>query len=243
MGDGNSGASLADAVGKRIELTATERQALARLDQRERSVRRGGTLQRERDRAAELFVLRRGMMMSYLLLDDGGRQILRFFFPGDVMGLSGAIYRETPETLCAVTECAVSVFDRGALAQMAEQHPRLALVFLATNQAERVAITDRLAAVGRASAKARVGGLLLELNERLGDQDSFVLPLTQEEIGDATGLTSVHVNRMLRQLEQEGLVARDGNRVTLRDPRALARDSGFVDRMTGLDLSWLPPGR
>lgn len=243
MGDGNSGASLADAVGKRIELTAAERQALARLDQRERTVRRGGILQRERDRAGELFVLRRGMMMSYLLLDDGGRQILRFFFPGDVMGLSGAIYRETPETLYAVTECAVSVFDRGALAQLAEQHPRLALVFLATNQAERVAITDRLAAVGRASAKARVGGLLLELNERLGDQDSFVLPLTQEEIGDATGLTSVHVNRMLRQLEQEGLVARDGNRVTLRDPRGLARDSGFVDRMTGLDLSWLPPGR
>lgn len=239
MGDERS-ASLADACGRWIRLTDAERQALARLDQRERSVRRGGVIQRERDRAAELFVLRRGMMMSYVLLDDGGRQILRFCFPGEVMGLSGAIYAETPETLCAVTECAVSVFDRAALANVVQEHPRLGLLFLATNQAERVSMTDRLAAVGRASAKARVAGLLLELGLRLGDGTSFVLPLTQEEIGDATGLTSVHVNRMLRQLEQEGLIARDGNHVTLRDARALARDSGFVNRMTGLDLSWLP---
>ena len=62
-------------------------------------------------------------------------------------------------------------------------------------------------------------------------------------MGDATGLTSVHVNRMLRQIEQEGLIARDGNVVTLLDARALTRDSGFIDRTTGLDLSWLPPGR
>lgn len=243
MGDARSVASLVDAFAKQIELTDAERIALARLDQRERNVRRGGILQRERDRTTELFVLRRGMAMSYVLLDDGGRQILRFFFPGDVMGLSGAIYRETPETLCAVTECAVAPFDRTALAQLIDQHPRLATVFLAINQAERVAMTDRLAAVGRASAKARVGGLLIELSQRLGEQGSFVLPLTQEEIGDATGLTSVHVNRMLRQLEQDGLIARDGNRVTIRDLRALARDSGYVDRIMGLDLSWLPAGR
>lgn len=243
MGVTSSAGSLVDAFGKQIDLTEGERQALARLDQRERTVRRGGVIQRERDRTAELFVLRRGMMMSYLLLDDGGRQILRFFFPGDVMGLSGAIYRETPETISAITECAVAAFDRAALAQLIDQHPRLALVFLAINQAERVAITDRLAAVGRASAKVRVGGLLLELSERLGDAGGFHLPLTQEEIGDATGLTSVHVNRMMRQLEQEGLIIRDGSRVTLRDPRALARESGFTNRMTGLDLGWLQPGR
>ncbi len=71
----------------------------------------------------------------------------------------------------------------------------------------------------------------------------FALGLTQEEIGDATGLTSVHVNRMLRQLEEEGMIARGSGRVTLTDERALARAANYVDRYEGLDLSWLPAPR
>jgi len=73
--------------------------------------------------------------------------------------------------------------------------------------------------------------------------DSFVLGLTQEEIGDATGLTAVHVNRMLRQLEDDGLIAREAGRVRFRDERSLARSANFIDRYAGLELGWLPPSR
>ncbi|MBL7372783.1 winged helix-turn-helix domain-containing protein, partial [Escherichia coli] len=55
-----------------------------------------------------------------------------------------------------------------------------------------------------------------------------------------TGLTAVHVNRMLRQLEEEGLIAREGGRMTLLDERALVRAANYVNRYEGLDLSWLP---
>ena len=72
---------------------------------------------------------------------------------------------------------------------------------------------------------------------------SFVLGLTQEEIGDATGLTAVHVNRMLRQLEEDGMIARDSGRLTLVNEPALAREANYVDRFDGLDLSWLPASR
>ena len=70
-----------------------------------------------------------------------------------------------------------------------------------------------------------------------------MLGLTQEEIGDATGLTAVHVNRMLRQFEEEGMIARDAGRVRFRDERALARSANYVDRYEGLDLGWLPESR
>jgi len=73
--------------------------------------------------------------------------------------------------------------------------------------------------------------------------DSFVLGLTQEEVGDATGLTAVHVNRMLRQLEDEGMIARENGHVTFTDERSLARAANFVDRYAGLDLGWLPAAR
>ncbi|MEO6215592.1 MAG: Crp/Fnr family transcriptional regulator [Sphingomonas sp.] len=231
-----------------IALTSAEHAALEQLEERERNLRRGATLQRENDVGAELFILRKGMMMSSVLLDDGSRQILRFLFPGDMIAVSALVYREAPETITALTDAIVSPFERSAMSRVISSHPRLAALILVYNQIERATLTDRLAALGRTSAKARVAAILLEMGSRLRMLDkelgnSFTLGLTQEEIGDATGLTAVHVNRMLRQLEEEGVIARVGGRVTLTDERALARAAKFVDRHAGLDLRWLPAGR
>jgi CRP-like cAMP-binding protein len=231
-----------------VELSPGESAALEKLEERQRQLRRGAVLQRENEACKELFVLRKGLMMSYVLLDDGSRQILRFLFPGDLLGVSNAIYQEAPETLAALSDCVVSPFDRAALAAIMREHPRLSALILVYCQIERVALTDRLAALGRTSAKARVAALLLDLRNRLRTTDksiasAFALGLTQEEIGDATGLTAVHVNRMLRQLEEDGLITRDSGRVTLRDERALARAANYVNRYQGLDLGWLPQPR
>lgn len=229
-------------------LTPAEQAALDRLEERERALRRGGTLLREKDRAGELYVLRKGLMMSSVLLDDGSRQILRFLFPGDLIAISSLVYREAPETVTALTDAAVASFERSALSRLLADHPRLAALLLACDQIERVALTDRLAALGRTSAKARVAAILIEIRDRLRMMDksvgeSFALGLTQEEIGDATGLTAVHVNRMLRQLEEEGMIARESGRLTFTDERALCRAANYVDRYAGLDLSWLPEAR
>ncbi|MEN3745790.1 Crp/Fnr family transcriptional regulator [Sphingomonas sp. HF-S3] len=240
-----AGSCFAEVLSDLVELTGAEQAALEKLEERQRTVRRGAVLQRENEKCGELYVLRKGLMMSYVLLDDGSRQILRFLFPGDMLGVSSMIYREAPETLAALSDCIVSPFDRSALSDLMTRHPRLSAMVLVYCQVERVSLTDRLAALGRTSAKARVAALLLDLRDRLRTtdksvEDAFQLGLTQEEVGDATGLTAVHVNRMLRQLEEEGLIARDSGRVTLRDERALARAANYVNRFEGLDLSWLP---
>ena len=231
-----------------IELSVAEHRALARLEERERHLRRSATLQRENDRADDLYILRKGMMMSSVLLDDGSRQILRFHFPGDMLAVSGIVYREAPETITALSDCVVCPFERRALGSLITDHPRLAALVMVYNQIERAALTDRLAALGRTSAKARVAAILIEMRNRMrmldkGISDSFMLGLTQEEIGDATGLTAVHVNRMLRQLEEEGMIAREAGRVTFLNERALARAGNFIDRYAGLDLNWLPEAR
>ena len=238
----------ANRFGDLIDLTAAERGALARLEERTRPLRRGHILVRENDPQAELFVLSGGMMMSYVLLDDGSRQILRFLFPGDMMGSSALVYRRSVETIAAVTDCVVCPFDRQALTTLMAQQPRLSALMMVMNQLERVALTDRLASLGRTSARARVAALLLEIRHSVAaadrsDQPSFTLGLTQEEIGDATGLTAVHVNRMLRQLEEEELIARSNGCITLRDVATLSRVANYVNRLEGLDLGWLPaPG-
>ena len=242
------GSCFADILSELVDLSQGERDALHKLEERKRHIRRGAVLQRENEAGGELFVLRKGLMMSYVLLDDGSRQILRFLYPGDLLGICSSIYREAPETLAALSDCVVSPFDRGALADIMTEHPRLSALILVYAQIERVALTDRLTALGRTNAKARVAALLLELRNRLRATDKsidnvFALGLTQEEIGDATGLTAVHVNRMLRQLEEDGLITREAGRVTIKDERALARSANYVNRYEGLDLGWLPKPR
>ncbi|WP_335297565.1 Crp/Fnr family transcriptional regulator [Sphingomonas adhaesiva] len=237
--------SFADQIGDILDVTPDERRALERLLERERIVRRGTTLVRENDRSTELFALKSGMMMAYVLLDDGSRQVLRFLFPGNMIGMAVVAYGKAPQTLVALADSVVASIDRTQLADLMYRHPRVALAIAGLEQVERSALTDRLAGVGRTSARARVAAVLLDIRDRMRRCDpsigaAFSLGLTQEEIGDATGLTAVHVNRMLRQLEDQALIARNAGRVTILDEPALVRAANYVDRMAGLDLSWLP---
>ena len=237
---------LAERLGELIDLSASERAALDTLEHRERTLRRGAVLLREKDKSSELFVVRRGTLMSYVLLPDGSRQILRFLYRGDLIAMAGLVYRSSPETVMALTESAVAPLERAAVATLSVAHPRLAALLIAVDQIERVALTDRLAGLGRTSAQARIAAVLLDIRDRLrrsGEavEHGFALPLTQEEIGDASGLTAVHVNRMLRQLEDGGLIARTGGRVVLTDEARLARTANYVDRLARVDLSWLAP--
>jgi CRP/FNR family transcriptional regulator, anaerobic regulatory protein len=238
----------ADFVGRHVDLTTTERAALLRLEDRVRPLRRGAVLLRANDRTTDLFMLRRGVMMSYVLLDDGSRQILRFHFAGDLLGMSALALRASPETLSAMTEAEVCAVDRMQLNQLAVDHPRLATALMALDQLDRLALTDRLTALGRSSARSRVAALLVDIRQRMRAVDDtitdrFTLGLTQEEVGDATGLTAVHVNRMLRQLEDEGLIARENGQVTVVDETSLMRAANFVDHGRNVDLNWLPAGR
>lgn len=243
-----SGSCFAERLGDLVAITPAEHSALERLEERERPVRRGAAIQRENDRVGDLFILRKGVMMSSMLLDDGSRQILRFLFPGDMIGLSSLAYREAPETLTALSDSVVCPFERAMLSEVIGVHPRLGALMMVYGQIERTALTDRLAALGRTSAKARVAAVLIDMRNRLRMMDksigdTFTLGLTQEEIGDATGLTAVHVNRMLRQIEEEGLIARSNGHVTFINERALIRAANYVDRYEGLDLGWLPSAR
>lgn len=243
-----SGSCFAERLGDLVRLTPAEQAILARLEERERPVRRGAVLLRERDPAGEMFILKSGIMMSSVMLADGSRQILRFHFAGDMLSVASLVYSESAETITALSPCIVCPFERSLFSAVISDHPRLAALIMVVNQIERAALTDRLAALGRTSAKARVAATLIELRNRrrVLDKDitsRFTLGLTQEEIGDATGLTAVHVNRMLRQLEEEGMIARENGNVIFLDERALLREANFVDRYDGLDLGWLPAAR
>lgn len=240
-----TGSCFAAKLNKHMKLSLAEEQALARLEENPRSVRKGQIIQRERDVVTELFVVSSGRLMSYVILPDGQRQILRIYFPGDFIGAASTAYSKAPESLAALSDGVICPFDKHALRRLIEDYPRVAALMFVLSQTERVALTDRLTSLGRASAKARLAAFLLDIIDRLRVTDdsienSFELRLTQEEIGDAVGLTSVHVNRMIRQLETEGLISRSNGAITLLDEARLQDIGHYTNRYDDLDTDWLP---
>lgn len=241
------GSCLADRLSKHVALTRSEQAALDRLEDEQRHVRRGHVVISESAPARDLFIVQKGWLQSSAFLGNGGRQIMRVNLPGDILGLSALAFHESPETVTALTEGTLCPFDRERLAILFAEHPRLMALLFALTTAERATLADRLASIGRTSARARVASLLCELFARLRlidgpETDTAQVPLTQEEIGDATGLTAVHVNRMIRGLVDDAIIERSGNTIRVVDFGRLADEANFVDR-SRIDTGWLPPGR
>ncbi len=238
---------LAESLSRHVRLSPGEQEALDRLEEQERSWRRGAVIIAENEAPRELFIVRRGWLHSSVVLGNGSRQIMRFHFQGDILGLALLAFADSPETVTAVTDVTLCPFGRERLAALIAGHPRLGALILAITVADRAALADRLASIGRTSARARVSSLLCEILIRmrlLGAciDDEMQLPLTQEEIGDATGLTAVHVNRMMRGLVDDGIIERTGSQMRVLDEARLCAEANFSDR-TGLETSWLPPAK
>ena len=240
------GSCLAERFSRHIRLSAAERQALDGLEEQERPYRRGAVIISENEPARELFIVRSGWLHSSVVLGNGSRQIMRFHFQAELVGLPLLAFRHSPETVTCVTDALLAATTRERVAALVADHPRLAGLLLALTVAGRVSLADRLASIGRTSARARVASLLCDIYRRmrmLGLADGGIqLPLTQEDIGDATGLTAVHVNRMMRGLGEDGIIERNGTYLRVLDEARLCVEANFLDR-TEIETSWLPSPR
>ncbi len=182
-----------------------------------------------------LHLVRDGWLVRSRLLHDGRRQIVDFMLPGDIVGLEAAVFGRSPYAVVTVTPVALCAIA-GDVA-----HP-----LLLDSAVRRAAILgERLVDAARRTAYERISHLLLELYVRLRragrtDGMSFDLPLTQRLIGDALGLTTVHVNRTLRALREDGLIRLANGRATIRDFTALSRLSDFDLLYLGEDAPFAP---
>jgi CRP/FNR family transcriptional regulator, anaerobic regulatory protein len=238
-------ACLADHLGRYADLSAEERAALDALTVATRTYRRGAILRAEHGPPGDIMVVMSGWLFCSALLEDGRRQIVRLHFRGDLLGLDGLAFNEAPDAVCALTDAEVCIVDRQALGRLFADHPKLGALLFAVQQIDRVTLTERLISLGRSSAKGRVAALLMWIEGRmrlagLQTEDGFAVPLTQEEIGDLTGLTAVHVNRTMRALAEQGLISRSGTSLRIIDSIRLAQIANHLQRHEHIDRNWLP---
>ena len=213
-------------------LSPEETRLLEELQATTRPVRRAREIVSEGRPYDSLFVLIEGFSIRYRILHDGRRQVLNIVLPGDLIGFPGCFFETALYSITALSDVRVAPVPFARLLGLFETHARLATAIFWSFSREAAMYAEHLIDVGRRSALERVAHFLLELLTRLqviglADANSYRLPLTQEVMGDALGLSVPHVNRTLRQLRDDGLVAIEDQRVVINDFDGLSALADF----------------
>ena len=202
------------------------------LANRHRFVPTGTDLYCEGDEGGDLYIVIEGWMIQYQILSDGRRQILDFALPGTVLGFASPSDPTLTHTAESLTGATVAVIPRDRLWDMCRTNPDFA-VHLISVAAETLNLAfENITDMGRRSARESVAHLLLRLYARIraqcprGTETSVMIPLTQEHIGDALGLTAVHVCRTLRCLRQDGILSLSNGMLVVLDLDGLREVSG-----------------
>jgi CRP-like cAMP-binding protein len=215
-----------------VDLTSEERAALHDLPVMQRDLHAGQDIVREGDRPSQACLILDGWTFRYKIAGDDRRQIFSFHVPGDIPDLLSLHIKTMDHSLATLTACRVGFIQHRALLDLFGRHPRMSDVFWRDTLIDAAVFREWMVGMGRRKAPARVAHLLCELYVKLEaigmvEGNSVPLRLTQETIGDALGLSSVHVNRAMMALRAKNLFTFDGRTLTVHNWNALAKLAEF----------------
>ena len=209
-----------------------DRALLMGLATRTRTVERRGEILEQGRVPVVAHVLLEGHTCRYRRLGSGRRQITALLVPGDMCDVEAVTKGRADYGVAALTPCKLGEIPAERIGGAAGREPDLAAVLLRRLRLDEAIAREWIVNLGNRDAAARMAHLLCELRERLGavglaSETGFALPLGQAELGDALGLSAVHVNRVLRELRVAGLVTLANRRLTLHDRAGLERLADF----------------
>lgn len=224
---------MARTLAYRIKLSAEDRAAVLQLPHRVRAIERGHFVVREREKTLHSCLMLSGVCARSKIVGTGHRQIVAVQMRGDMVDLQNSLLEIADHSVEALTTSKVAVIPRDEIVRLAEERPQVGRALWLDTLVEGSIAREWVANIGRRDARTRIAHLLCEFAVRLRVaglvvDDSYELPMTQEQLADATGLTSVHVNRTIKALEAEGLIERPHPRaIHYRDWRAIAEVGDF----------------
>lgn len=229
----------------RAPLTEQDRKALLGLPYQSRWIDSGRYIVREGDTLPSATLILSGLAIRHKVTIDGARQILSVHIPGDFVDLEGALLNVADHNVQALTRCEIAVVKREAVVDLVDNHPRVGRAMWVDTLIDGSIFREWVVNVGRRSARSAMCHLLCEFARRLeiaglAEEYSYELPMSQEQLADALGITPVHVNRTLRELDREGLIRREKRFVYTKDWEALRRIGGFNELYLHLDQAGLP---
>jgi len=218
-------------LGAFVALSDEELAAIERLHGRRKTFAAGRDMVHQGEVNQSAYILASGWACSYKLLSGGTRQIVDFQIPGDFLGLRSVLFRTADHNIEPVTRVEASEVLASDLQDTFSRTPRLATAMLWAASRDEAMVVEHLVGIGRRDAKERTAHFLLELGARLklvglGTALGYACPLSQYMLSDALGMSAVHINRVLRELREDGLVTFQQGKVTVHD---LDRLVAFAD--------------
>jgi CRP-like cAMP-binding protein len=214
-------------------LRGDEGAALEKLPMQVVELRADQDIVREGDRPTRSCLLLEGFACTYKATRDGKRQIMAFHLPGDLPDLQSLHLKTLDNSVGTITPCRVGLIQHDALRELCERHHRIASALWRMTLIDAAVFREWILSIGRRNAFRRIGHLLCELVTRmqavgLAQGDTCELPMTQEELGDALGISTVHVNRTLQDMRHSGLITLRGGTLTVLDWDGLREASEFA---------------
>jgi CRP-like cAMP-binding protein len=218
----------------RVKLDAEDRAAILALPFTVKTLERNKVFVAEGEPTSHSCALLSGYAIRSKIVAHGQRQILSIHMKGEMVDLQNSLLETADHSVQMLTSGKVAMIPREDVLRLAAERPMVGRAMWIDTLVDGSIFREWIANVGRRDARARIAHLLCEFSLRLkaaglGRDTDYELPMTQEQIGDATGLTPVHVNRTIKTLEAEGLIDRANPRVIhIGDWRKLA-DAGDFD--------------
>ncbi|MBV8925957.1 MAG: Crp/Fnr family transcriptional regulator [Bradyrhizobium sp.] len=218
-------------VDEAIGLSQGDREALRGLQVVERVLTNREAICQEGDAASHCTVLLDGFLVRSKIVGDR-EQILAVHVPGDFPDLQTLHLPVLDHDIVSVGPSRVGVIPHAHLKAILTASPTLTHVFWRETLVEAAIFREWVCNVGARSALASVAHLICELAARLDavgllQDHSFQLPLVQQDIANARGISAVHVNRTLQELRKRKLISWEGRSVTLLDRKELGKLAGF----------------
>ncbi len=217
---------------RRRQLSDAEIQALEAAVERVETIPARTTTHERGDLVHRSTLLVSGFMCRYMDARDGYRQLVCYQVPGDFLDLHGYPLQRLDHDIATLTEVTVAYVPHDRITEITEKMPHLGRMLWFSTLLDAALHREWIFRLGRLDAQGRVAHFLCETYERMdaigmATGGAFDLPLTQQDLGEACGLTSVHVNRTLRRLREAGLAEVGDRRAMIHDVKTLARLGEF----------------
>ncbi len=220
---------------RRSPLAEADREALLSLPYTTRKLPPSAHIIRDGDRPEHVCLLLAGFAHRYKLTGEGGRQIISIHMASEFVDLQNGLLSIADHSVQTLTEVEAACIPRRAVEELMLVSPSIGRALWIDTLIDASIFREWVVNVGRRDSRARVAHLLCEFSLRLeaaglASNHHYELPMTQEQLADAVGLTSVHVNRVLKQLGEEGLISRDRRRIVIEDWPGLRSTGDFNER-------------
>jgi CRP-like cAMP-binding protein len=217
----------------RQKLDAGDQAAVLALPHKIKHLEAHDYIVRQGDLAEHSCVMLSGFCVRQKIVSNGSRQIVAIQMKGEMVDLQNSLLGAADHAVQMLTAGKIAMIPREEIVRIAFDRPAVGKAMWLDTLVDGSIFREWVANVGRRDARTRVAHLLCEFSLRLrlaglGEQTDYELPMTQEQLADATGLTAVHINRTIKSLEADGLIERTSPRsIGIGDWRKLAEVGDF----------------